>query len=210
LKIVINPIKPVLGMLASIIFLIGLGWLLITNEQMPEQLKSFSLTIYNFEGLTNRIWAVLLLYTFPGLLSSAASVKYLFGNSSTIIKVSALFHFVSGITWLSFGVFPYVVTDNFSIAFMIIRIFTFLISSSAGLILLGAEFYRISKNRYLGWYTIVIGVFIGLLGTWSLFSLDESWLRTNGSIASYFIWLGIYCLFQVRGKSWVGRGVSRP
>jgi hypothetical protein len=94
--------------------------------------------------------------------------------------------------WLTFGLFPYQQQTSLGNNFLLIRIIVLILMGSMGLIIIGAEFDKIQKNRFLKWYTIVSGLLILVLGFLSAFVYDDlTWLRTNISTTIYFLWFGV-------------------
>jgi len=194
-----SKLTEITGILLSVTFIAGFVVLFIINPQTLEEINNVSLTFYNLEGMNGRMWTVYVIYSIVGLLNILFVALFIFSTENKpMTVVSKILFLITGILWLSFGLFPYDGGTDLGINLMLIRIGTIILTASVGLIILGAEFETVYRNKFMKWYTLSSGLLILLLSVVSLFLFDNTWMRTNASFAIYFFWFGVFGLVRLR------------
>jgi hypothetical protein len=191
-----------LGLLTTIIFIAGFITLFIYNPITYEELNNISLTQYNLIGMNGRLWLIYVNYITVGLLICVLTIGlFAITKNNSIIVAGKILLLVSGCIWTSFGLIPYDMNTEFGNQLMTIRTMAILLTGSIGLIILGAEFEQILKDKFLKYYTLTTAGTILLIGTLSIFVFwDETWIRTNISLTIYFIWFGVFGLRFLQKK----------
>jgi hypothetical protein len=83
-----------------------------------------------------------------------------------------------------------------------IRVISLLFIAPIGLLLLGIELEKIINDKFSKYYTLTSSLIILILGALSVFIFnDETWIRTNTSLAIYFIWFGVIGLRFIQRAS---------
>jgi hypothetical protein len=186
----------ILGLATTIIFAIGFIGLFIYNPITYEELNNLSLAQYNLIGMNGRLWLICVNYITVGLLSSFFAIG-LFGitKNNSIIVGGKILLLLSGLIWISFGIIPYDMETGVGNHLMLTRTIAILLIGPMGLVILGAEFEQIVKDKFLEYYTLASGILILLIGVAStLFFNDVTWIRTNLSLTTYFLWFGVFGL----------------
>lgn len=179
-----------IGILTGIFFFGGLTMLFILNPQTYEELNNLSLASYNITGMSCQLWAAIVLYGMTGLLNIAFCVGILKGDKQLSAGlVGKILLLVCGLTWISFGVFPYNFEEQLANHLLMIRLIVLIIGCVTSFFLLANDYRIVSQDKLLKWLTISCATLILLLGTLSTFVYnDNTWVRTNISLVIYFSW----------------------
>lgn len=181
-----------LGTLTTICFIIGFVGLFIINPQTLEELNNLSISGYNLDGMNAENW-IKIFYIIVGLLNVLVAVGlFKMSDNKSIIVGGKILLLISGVIWTSFGLINYDLSD-FGTHLLAMRTIATLATGLFGLIILGADIEKILKDKFLKYYTLVTAGTILLLSTLSIFVFwDETWIRTNISLAIYFVWFGVF------------------
>jgi hypothetical protein len=178
------------GVLTGCFFFGSLSVLFILNPQILSELNNVSLASYNIRGMNGQRFAAISMYGISGVLNICHCVGFLMDKPSNMVCIiGKMLLTLCGTLWLSFGALQYDLNADMSHHFLIIRLVLLILSCSVGFLLLSFEYDRISNDRFLKSYTIFTSLIILLLSLLSLFVYnDETWVRTNISLALYFVW----------------------
>jgi hypothetical protein len=188
-------LTSLIAILTGVFFIVGFAILFVLNPQTYEELNNLSLASYNIPGMNARVWVVSM-YVITGLLIiifCGSLIKDKLHLSEGFI--GKILIAVSGLVWLSFGIFDSNPTIDLSIHVLLIRLVVFLISSCIGLLLLGVGYHRIAQDKFLKWFTLSSAALIALISLLSIFVYnDDTWVRTNVSLTTYFVWFTVFGL----------------
>ena len=163
-----------LGTLGIIIFgafLFGFGvFHFILNPEFYTQFDAISLTTYNVEQVKGVYWVRYFNYVTIGLsiVGFCVGLWELSKNSATN-KVAIFMLGLSGLTWLSFGLFGLEDRSDFDIGFVMARMVICLALGAFGFMLLSAEIVKITHSSKVQWPLFSLGVLIGINGAFSIF-----------------------------------------
>ncbi|NBW34918.1 MAG: hypothetical protein EBR30_07850 [Cytophagia bacterium] len=190
------------GILTGVFFIIGFAILFVLNPQTYEELNNLSLASYNILGMHARLWAAVV-YGITGLLNIIFCVGLLKDKSnSSAGLIGKILLIVSGVTWLSFGLMDYNPTTDIADHILLIRLIVIITASFVGLLLLGIEYDRIVRDKFLKWFTLSSAGLISLISILSIFVYnDDTWIRTNVSLTTYFVWFTVFGLRTLRKES---------
>jgi hypothetical protein len=188
-------LTSLIGILTGVFFIGGFATLFVLNPQTYEELNNLSLASYNIPGMNAKSMAVAV-YGMTGLLNIIFCIGLLQDKSSSSVSLIGKILFIgSGLIWLSFGLIDYDPTTAIANHLLLIRIIMMIAACLVGFILLGIEYDRIAQDRFLKWFTLSSAGLISLLSFLSLFVFnDDTWIRTNISLAAYFIWFIVFGL----------------
>jgi hypothetical protein len=197
----------VIGLLISMLFLIGFFLLFIHNPQTLAEMDNIpSIASYNLQGMKGSWIAAYINYLAVGLLNFVFGIGLLISSRNDFpMVVGKTLVLVAGLLWASFGLIVWDPNSDIGIHTIMLRVLALLLIVPLGLIFLGVEFERIIKDKFSKYYTLITGLIILVLGVLSLFVFnDQSWIRTNFSITLYFLWFGVI------GLRWVNINRSHP
>ncbi len=190
-----------IGICITLFFIISFVSLFIYNTQTLEEVdKVTSIASFNITGMNGRWLIAYLNYLTIGLLNLA----FVFGLFKTSkndfpIIIGKILILISGLIWTSFGVVSWDAYSDTGIHTIMIRVIVLLTVTPLGLIFLATEMEKVVKDKFSKYYTLATGLIILLLGILSVFVFnDQTWMRTNVSIAIYFLWFGVFGLRLVQ------------
>jgi len=188
-----NTLTGALSLLTAFLFISGYSGLFIINPQTVEELNNLGISGYNINGMKGAAW-IAVFYALAGLLNSAVAIILLRKTKKkTLIAGGIILLFISGIIWTSFGLISYVPSTEFGIELVMLRTILFLVTAFFGLLFIGADIEKTFNDRFLKIYTLATAGIILMLCSLSLFVLeDKTWIRTNISLALYFLWFGVF------------------
>ena len=183
-----------IGILTAAVFLAGFLTLFIYNPQTRQELNNLSLSSYNLIGMKGQAWTAYVNYLTVGLLNTFFAIGLFWTTKNkSIIVAGKILLLLTGLIWTSYGLVPTDLSNDSGMHLMMISVFSMLITGPAGLIILGAEFEQIFKDKFSKYYTLSTGLVILFIGFLSVFVFnDETWIRTNISLTIYFIWFGVF------------------
>lgn len=193
-----------IGLIIPILFISGFLSLFVYNPQTFEEFDNIpSIAAYNLTGMNGRWLAAYLNYLTIGLLTLTFGVGLLgLSKNDLPIIIGKILVLIAGLIWTSFGIMSWDPNSDMGIETIMIRVVSLLLIAPLGLILLGAEFEKIIKDKFSKYYTWATGLTILLLGILSVFVFnDQTWMRTNISLTLYFLWFGIIGLRLVQKAS---------
>ncbi len=195
-------LTSLIGVLTGVFFIVGFAILFVLNPQTYEELNNLSLASYNILGMNARLWAAVV-YGITGLLNIIFCVGLLKDKpNSSAGLIGKILLIVSGVTWLSFGLIDYNPTTDIANHILLIRLIVMIAASFIGLLLLGVEYNRISHDKFLKWFTLSSAALISLISLLSIFVYnDDTWVRTNVSLTTYFVWFTVFGLRTLRKES---------
>lgn len=198
-----NRLIGAAGLGTTTLFLGGFATLFIYNPQTIEELDIMSLSAYNILGVKGQAWVAYLIYFLVGILNAAFIIGLIKRNrKEKVVLLGMVLLLACGLLWASFGVVPVDVKVDNTFHLMLIRTILILILGPVGLIILGAEFEKISKDKFLKYFTLSSGFFILFMGFLSTFFFnDETYIRTNISLAVYFMWFGVLGFRMIKRAS---------
>jgi len=188
-----NTLTGALSLLTAFLFISGYSGLFIINPQTVEELNNLGISGYNINGMKGAA-LIAVFYALAGLLNSAVAIILLRKTKKkTLIAGGIILLFISGIIWTSFGLISYVPSTEFGIELVMLRTILFLVTAFFGLLFIGADIEKTFNDRFLKIYTLATAGIILMLCSLSLFVLeDKTWIRTNISLALYFLWFGVF------------------
>jgi hypothetical protein len=189
-----------LGTLTTILFIMGFVGLFIINPQTYEELNNLSISGYNLDGMNAENW-IKSFYIIVGLLNVIVAVGlFKMSDNKSIIVGGKILLLISGVIWTTFGLINNEPTD-FGTHMLAMRTIAILATGLFGLIIIGAEIEKISNDKFLKYYTLTTAGLILLLSILSMFVFwDQTWIRTNVSLTTYFIWFGVFGLRILQKK----------
>lgn len=196
-----NTLKGALCLLTALLFISGYSGLFIINPQTFNEINNLGISGYNIKGMTGAGW-IAVFYILAGLLNTAIAFALLrITGRRTLIAGGIVLLLISGLIWTSFGIISYVPSTEFGIELVMLRTILFLLTSSFGLLFIGADIEKIVNDRFLKFYTLVTAGIILIICSLSLFVFDDdTWIRTNISLTLYFLWFGVFGLRILKGK----------
>lgn len=193
-----------IGICITLLFVISYVSLFIYNPQTLEEVDNVtSIAAFNITGMNGRWIIAYLNYLTIGLLN-LLFVFGLFKNSKNDLPIiiGKILILISGLIWTSFGVMSWDAFSDIGIHTVMIRVIALLTVTPLGLIFLATEMEKVIKDKFSKYYTLTTGLIILLLGILSVFVFnDQTWIRTNISIAIYFLWFGVFGLRLVQKAS---------
>jgi uncharacterized membrane protein YuzA (DUF378 family) len=182
-----------LGLLTTILFIIGFVGLFIINPQTYEELNNLSISGYNLDGMNAENW-IKIFYIIVGLFNIIVAIGlFKMSDNKSIIVGGKILLLISGVIWTTFGLINYDPNTDFGNHLLAQRTIAILATGLIGLIIIGAEIENIIKDKFLKYYTLTTAGTILLLSILSMFVFwDETWIRTNISLTIYFIWFGVF------------------
>ncbi|MBX2897988.1 MAG: hypothetical protein KF763_21275, partial [Cyclobacteriaceae bacterium] len=196
-----SKIIGTIGICITLLFVISYVSLFIYNPQTLEEVdKVTSIAAFNITGMNGRWIIAYLNYLTIGLLN-LVFVFGLFKNSKNDLPIiiGKILILISGLIWTSFGVMSWDAFSDIGIHTVMIRVIVLLTVTPLGLIFLATEMEKVVKDKFSKYYTLTTGLLILLLGILSVFVYnDQTWMRTNVSIAIYFLWFGVFGLRLVQ------------
>lgn len=189
-----NKLFGLTGLLSLILPFIGFIVLFQINPQALSELDSLALSYFNVMGAKGQTWVKWVIYLATGLTSLTTLIGLLIMNKKSIqIVIGLSFLITSSIIWISFGLIPIVPDDLINDhKLALLRTIIFLLTSIIGFLLIGTEYLKLRQKSFLKWLTLTIAIAIATLATLSTFVFnDETYIRTNTSLALYFIWIGL-------------------
>src|SRR5688572_24890015 len=128
-----------IGLLTTIVFLIGFVTLFIYNPQTLEELNDVSLASYNLIGMNGQAWTAYVNYLTVGLLSTLFAIGlFRTTKNNSIIVAGKILLLLTGLIWTSYGTLPTDLLSDSGINIMMIRLISILLTGPMGLIILGA------------------------------------------------------------------------
>ncbi|MEP2774142.1 MAG: hypothetical protein ABJH05_18440 [Fulvivirga sp.] len=189
-----NKVFGLTGILSFILPLIGFLTLFQINPQALIELDLLALSYYNIIGADGQLWTKWVIYIATGLTSLLTLTGLLIQNKkNTQIIIGLSFLMASSLIWVSFGLVDMVPDDMINDSKLVLmRTIIFMLTSIIGFLLIGTDLMKIRARVFVKWMTLTVAIMIGTLGSLSTFVFnDETYIRTNSSLALYFIWLGI-------------------
>jgi uncharacterized membrane protein YuzA (DUF378 family) len=196
-----DKLTGTLGTLTTISFVVGFAGLFIINPQTYVELNNLSISAYNLDGMNAENW-IKVFYIIVGLLNIFVAVGlFKMSDNKSIIIAGKILLLISGIIWTTFGLINYDPNTDFGNHLLAQRTIAILATGLFGLIIIGAEFEKILKDKFLKYYTLTTSGLILLLSILSMFVFwDQTWIRTNASLTIYFIWFGVFGLRILQKK----------
>jgi hypothetical protein len=180
----------------KILILLLAGFVLLTqiNPQVVSEFDVLALSYYNLEGMDGQLVAKWMIYLGAGIASMTALIGLSIRHKKSIQVVIGLsFLTVSSLIWISFGLISLTPEDfDNDSKLLLMRTIIFMLTSIIGFLLLGTSYMKLRKKVILKHLTLTIALAVGTLGALSTFVFnDETYFRTNSSLALYFIWIGL-------------------
>lgn len=182
-----------IGILTTASFILGFIGLFILNPQTYHELNNLSITGYNLDGMNSENW-IKAFYIIVGLLNITITLGFfkMSGNKSIIVGGKILL-LISGVIWTTFGIVNFDPNTEFGNHLLLLRTIAMLATGLFGLAFIGVEMEKISKDKFLKYFTLTSAGIILMLSIMSMFVFnDETWIRTNISLTVYFIWYGVF------------------
>jgi hypothetical protein len=185
----------ILGILTTISFATGFIGLFIINPQTYEEFNNLSICGFNLDGMPGEDW-IKVNYIIVGLLNTILAVGlFKISDNKSILVAGKILFLITGILWTTLGLINYDPNSDFGNNLLAQRTIAILTAGIFGLIIIGSEIEKITKDRFLKYYTLMTG---GLILTISILSIfvfwDDSWIRTNISVVIYFLWFAVFGL----------------
>ena len=152
------------------------------------------MTFFNLNGMKGETW-IEINYILVGLLNILFSIGlFKISDNKSVLLVGKIMLLTTGIIWITFGLIDYKTDTDFEKHIMATRAIVTLGTAMLSLLMLGGEFEKMVKDKFLKYYTIVSGALILLLSILSLsvFMFSDSWIRANISWTIYFLWFGVF------------------
>jgi hypothetical protein len=138
-----NKFIGVVGLVISVAFVAGLGVLFILNPKTFDELDNLSLFVYNLEGMDGRLWAVFVIYLAVGILNVLFAVGlFIKVENKPPIVFGKILLLLSGMVWLSFGLFSYNTQMETGAHLFLVRVIALILTSALSLIFLGVSLIK--------------------------------------------------------------------
>ncbi len=184
----------IIAILTGLSFFGGIFILFVLNPQTFHEFNNLSLASYNIRGMSGRLWAAFVLYGITGFLNIFFCISLLKVNLELSLGLAGkILLMVCGMLWLSFGISYYDFTNEFANHLLLIRLIVLIILSFVSFFLVSNANDLVSQDKILKWFTLLCAALILALSILSTFVYnDDTWIRTNLSIVTYFSWFLIF------------------
>jgi hypothetical protein len=192
-------LTSITGILLGFFFVAGFAILFLLNPQTYDELNNLSIAAYNIPGMDAQLWAASL-YAVTGSLNIIFCIGLLKdGPNKSAGLIGKIMLIASGVIWMSFGLVAYNPATDIANHMLLIRLIAMITASFIGLLLLGVEYDKIARDKFLKWFTLLCAGLIFLISILSIFIYnDDTWVRTNISLTTYFVWFTVFGLRTLR------------
>lgn len=160
-------------------------FLLFLNPDFYEQFDGMTPAGYNIDIIDNVNWVRFICYEMVGALISIFSIGlYLLSKESLTSKIAALLFLLSGLIWLSFGLYGLDQVTGSEIGWLMARTFSCLTFGLFGFLLLSNDIRSLTELKISKWIMLSLGIIIIIHALLSLFLSSD-----YPNILIYGIWL---------------------